>query len=361
MDSAGFCGPSRTRADQHASSYHRGSWSRNPAKLVAVMMPLKFPGVLCLAGFLLFRGAATAQDLKQVPPPSLLTAESQNVLDKLASLSALPKPDWRYHAGDMQHGESPSPDDASWQPATSPLPGEALWLRATIEVPRTLNGYDLTGSQISFRLLIDANGPVTQIVYFNGRRVALGTDLEPIVLFADAHPGEKVLVAVKLMHSEDQKRFRGSELSIQFAANRPNPEDFREQAVSASLLLPALGEGGNDNAQKLQSIIQKVSLTALNDSNQASFDDSLRQAQQGLMTLRPLLQQADIHLTGNAHIDAAWLWPWTETVEVVRQTFGTALQLMNEYPKYTYTQSAAAYDEWIEQNTRPSSARSSSG
>ena len=31
-----------------------------------------------------------------------------------------------------------------------------------------------------------------------------------------------------------------------------------------------------------------------------------------------LLQKADIHLTGNAHIDAAWLWPWTETVEVVR-------------------------------------------
>jgi alpha-mannosidase len=68
-----------------------------------------------------------------------------------------------------------------------------------------------------------------------------------------------------------------------------------------------------------------------------------------MMTLRPLLQKADIHLTGNAHIDAAWLWPWTETVEVVRQTFGTALQLMDEYPKYTYTQSAAAYDEWMEQ------------
>ena len=71
------------------------------------------------------------------------------------------------------------------------------------------------------------------------------------------------------------------------------------------------------------------------------------------MTLRPVLQQANIHLTGNAHIDAAWLWPWTETVEVVRQTFGTALQLMDEYPKYTYTQSAAAYDEWLEQKYPP--------
>jgi alpha-mannosidase len=249
----------------------------------------------------------------------------------------------------MEHGESPTLDDANWQMASSPLPGEALWLRTSIEVPKSLNGYDLTGTQISFRLHIDANGPVTQIVYFNGRRVAMGTDLEPILLFPDAHPGEKVLVAVKLLHSEDQKRLRGTELNIQFAANRPNPEDFREEAESASVLLPALGEGGNETAQKLQSYIQQVSVSALSAGNQTAFDDSLHQAQASMMSLRPILQKADIHLTGNAHIDAAWLWPWTETVEVVRQTFGTALQLMDEYPKYTYSQSAAAYDEWIEQ------------
>ena len=51
--------------------------------------------------------------------------------------------------------------------------------------------------------------------------------------------------------------------------------------------------------------------------------------------LKPLLTQATFHLTGNAHIDAAWLWPWTETVDVVKRTFGTALQLMYEYPDYT--------------------------
>ena len=312
------------------------------------MRSFKLAVVLCLSGLGCFPVGAAAQSVGEAHLPTLLTPESQAILDKLASLSSLPKPDWRYHTGDLQHGESLALDDTSWQPATSPLPGEALWLRARIEVPKDLNGYDLTGTQISFRLHIEANGPVTQIVYFNGRRVALGTDLEPIVLFPDAHPGDKVLVAVKLLHSEDEKRFRGSELNIQFAANRPNPEDFREEAVSASLLLPALGEGGSDRSQQLQSIIQKVSLTSLSASTQNVFDDSLRQAQQGLMTLRPILQKADIHLTGNAHIDAAWLWPWTETVEVVRQTFGTALQLMNEYPKYTYTQSAAAYDEWME-------------
>jgi alpha-mannosidase len=303
------------------------------------------PAVLCLTSLLIYQ--SSAQKLAEAPLPSLITPQSQQVLDTLESLSALPKPDWRYHLGDLAHGESPSLDDSSWQPATSPLPAEAIWLRATIEVPKTLHGYDLTGTQISFRMQIGANGPVTQIVYFNGRRVAMGTDLEPIVLFPDAHPGEKVLVAVKLLHSEDHKRLRGSQLKIQFAANRPNPQDFHDEVVSAGMLLPALG--ASDRAQQLQSIVQQVNVSALSASNQATFDDSLRQAQQALMALRPLLQKANIHLTGNAHIDAAWLWPWTETVEAARQTFGTALQLMDEYPKYTYTQSAAAYDEWIEQ------------
>ncbi len=34
-------------------------------------------------------------------------------------------------------------------------------------------------------------------------------------------------------------------------------------------------------------------------------------------------------------------------MDVVKRTFGTALQLMYEYPDYTYTQSAAAYNEWM--------------
>ncbi len=34
-------------------------------------------------------------------------------------------------------------------------------------------------------------------------------------------------------------------------------------------------------------------------------------------------------------------------MQVVHNTFSTALQLMNEYPPYTYTQSAAAYSEWM--------------
>ncbi len=50
------------------------------------MMSSKLPGVLCLAGLLFGSGAASAQNLQEKPLPSLLTPQSQGVLDKLASL-----------------------------------------------------------------------------------------------------------------------------------------------------------------------------------------------------------------------------------------------------------------------------------
>src|SRR5271168_3961304 len=80
---------------------------------------------------------------------------------------------------------------------------------------------------------------------------------------------------------------------------------------------------------------EAVDLSALKQANQTAFDPSLKNAQSALEQMRPLLQGTEIRLTGNSHIDAAWLWPWTETVDVVRHTFGTALQLMDEYPMYT--------------------------
>ena len=79
-----------------------------------------------------------------------------------------------------------------------------------------------------------------EILYFNGRRVALGDDLEPVVLFDNAKPGDKVTVAVKLLHTVDTKSIRGATLRIEFPENRPNPEDLRMEFLSAALLVPSL-------------------------------------------------------------------------------------------------------------------------
>jgi alpha-mannosidase len=89
-------------------------------------------------------------------------------------------------------------------------PNEAVWFRQTFRVvPETLNGYDLTGRGSGFSFTPEANGPMPEILYFNGRRVAMGDDLEPVVLFDQAKPGDKVTVAVKLLHTVDAKTLSG--------------------------------------------------------------------------------------------------------------------------------------------------------
>jgi len=278
-----------------------------------------------------------------------LSPTSQKVLGVLSKLSELPADDWRYHAGNVEHGEAVELDDSNWQivKAGAEATSDAVWYRRWIEVPKNLSGYDLTGTKIWLRFMAYANDPLPEVFYFNGRRVAMGEDLEPIVLFDAAKPGDKVLVAVKLLHTIDKKVFRGVRLQIDFDPHRPNPGDLRTEFLSDAVLIPSLSRSVDGDKATLEKAVAAVDLAALDKGDQSGFDASLERAESNLQPLRPVMRPASFHMTGNSHIDAAWLWPWSETVDVVKRTFGTALQLMNEYPDYTYTQSAAAYNNWM--------------
>ncbi len=138
--------------------------------------------------------AAHAQGQEEVAQiTKSLSGESQKVIERLSGLDNLPAEEWRYHAGDIAHGEAVDLDDAGWQTVKAPSEGstDAAWYRRWIEVPQSLNGYDLTGARIWFHFRASANGPMPEIIYFNGRRVALGDDLEPVVLFDQAKPAKK--------------------------------------------------------------------------------------------------------------------------------------------------------------------------
>jgi alpha-mannosidase len=315
-------------------------------------------------------GAPPVVPLPENPHPLQLSPAASGVLDALGEIDQLPAAEWRVHAGDMPHGEAVDLDDAAWPEVKAPYLGTTgtMWFRRTITVPANLHGYDLTGANVRFAFDIWAEGPVPVIVYFDGRRVAMGEAMEPISLFANAKPGDSIVVAVKALDSADAKHFAGAKLDIDYATGRPGlstdprpaPRTVRLEALSASYLVPAMLDGDPDRSAKLredqgvlEDALASVDIAAMHEGRQAAFDASLRAAQAKLEALRPLLAGAKMHLTGNSHIDAAWVWPWTETVDVVRRTFSTALQLMREYPDYTYSQSAAAYYEWMAEKYPP--------
>ena len=202
-----------------------------------------FASLVVIAGAAFFAGRAVAQSAVDAAKiAASLPANTHAVIDRLSSLRELPDAAWKMHSGDLAHGEGLNLDESEWKPiaVNSLAPKDAVWFRQTYRVPATLNGYDLTGARIWFQFHAYANGPMPQILYFNGRRVAMGDDLEPVVLVDQAKPGDTVTVAVKLLHTVDDKTFQGATLKIDFSESRPNPEDLREEFLSAALLVPAL-------------------------------------------------------------------------------------------------------------------------
>ena len=57
-----------------------------------------------------------------------------------------------------------------------------------------------------------------------------------------------------------------------------------------------------------------------------------------------------LHMIGNAHVDAVWLWTWPEADAVVNSTFRSALDRLNEDPQITMTTSSSQFYEWVADN-----------
>lgn len=67
-----------------------------------------------------------------------------------------------------------------------------------------------------------------------------------------------------------------------------------------------------------------------------------RQAEEMLGDLSALAKQYKMICVSHAHIDMNWMWGWPETVAITLDTFRTMLELMEEYPGFTFSQSQAS-------------------
>lgn len=57
-----------------------------------------------------------------------------------------------------------------------------------------------------------------------------------------------------------------------------------------------------------------------------------------------------VHMIGNAHIDPAWLWPWQDGFAEVKATFLSALDRLDQFPKFVFTCGGVLYYKWVEEN-----------
>ena len=273
------------------------------------------------------------------------------VLDRLEATGVLPISEWRFHT-DVAHPEDPALDDSSW---TTVKPGSswrgAAVLRAMVEVPAAVSGYDPRGARLKLDLDVSSWSSFMVTAFSNSAIVGrMDQDmLQPMTLTESAQPGQKFLIAIRIVTGDAEIDLRRARLVIEPAASRPDPGLLRMEILSAYPISSAYEEGRAARAETLDAAVHAIDIAALDHDDQAAFDKSLRVAQEKLETLRPWLQQFTIHATSNAHIDMAWLWPWTETVEIVRNTFRSVLDLMREYPDLTFSMGSAQTFEWMEE------------
>jgi alpha-mannosidase len=56
-----------------------------------------------------------------------------------------------------------------------------------------------------------------------------------------------------------------------------------------------------------------------------------------------------MHIIGHSHIDAAWLWPWSDSADLVLTTFRSALDRMNETLGFRYSHSSMVHYRWVQE------------
>jgi alpha-mannosidase len=285
-------------------------------------------------------------------------------LDRLQSLSRRPEAEWRFHS-DIPHPEDPALNDSDWgliKVKNVSGPGgqnenEEHWkgikvFRRWVEIPEKINGYATRGSKVSLDLRFGSPSTLLITVFSSGALLYRGNDddIQPVLLTVNAQPGQKFLVAARVVANDDaQAEFFHSELTIEPPATRPDPGLLRMEILSARPIIAAYEEGKAERQQQIDAAVKAVDFSSLEKGDQAGFDVSLKEAQARLEQLKPWLQQFSIRLVGNSHIDMAWLWPWTETVEVVRNTFQSVLDLMREYSDFKFTMSSARTYEWMQE------------
>jgi alpha-mannosidase len=304
--------------------------------------------ILFLLTALLIVPTATPQDA----PASKSADPYKPIVDRLQAITTLAESEWRVRS-DIPHPEDSNLNDTNWET----MKVEDQWasgvrvMHRWIEIPEKVDGYAVRGSSVKLDLFLTSPGRVLITVFSNGAMLFHGDDdqQQMIPLAENVQPGQRFLIAVRADAEEKETQLYRSRLIIEPPASRPDPGLIRDEILAAQLLIGSFEDGKSEGSAQLDAAVKAIDLSALDRGEQAAFDESLRKAQAKMQLLNPWLKRFTIRAVGNSHIDMAWLWPWTETVDVVRNTFRSALDLMREYPDFTFTMSSARAYAWMEE------------
>ena len=300
---------------------------------------------------------------------------AQSNVDKLVraldSLSLSSYNDWRVSpdlGGYTPQGDPTQPgfDDSKWETLqlNQSIYPDSCWIRKDIVLPEKILGKPVSGP-VRLIVAVDDYG----YMWVNGVSKGYFPWDGNFELTKDAKPGEKFTIAMRAINtggplrlitarleSEAVKPLRQEldNLTLSFRVGQKLLSFDTYQTNSRVKVDPGIDKSTMDRTEKerLENLLQKIAgdvdLNALSNGPQGKFDATVASIREQLRPIAAFAKRFTLYFDANAHIDAAWLWRYMETIEVCRNTFNSVFNMMTARPDFTYTQSAAAYYDWME-------------
>ncbi len=262
----------------------------------------------------------------------------RNLIEKQKELTSYrEKISWKLHQGEAHNASEPDFDDATWKQITLPVTVDArkgeFWLRTRVVVPKDISGIEISGSAVTMQSGIIMHKTE---VYVNSRKIlspAYWTELRGprIVLDERTEPENEHLVAVHIFpkyEPVDVPVFNVFYSNIEKVAFEI--DSFIQELRFAEILDKALTE----------KVIAEFDLKVFQE-NPSALIEEIEKARTKLSPLANKAKEFKVHLVAHAHIDINWLWPWTDTVNTIKNTFETMIKLLDRYPDFHFSQSQA--------------------
>ena len=262
--------------------------------------------------------------------------------------------EFKYKFGGEAGGEAVELDDSSWgtiYPGYSWQESNSkLWCRIHIDVPETIGGFSLVGRKMTLMLNVDNGGDV----FVNGDSLTSFTwGPHHFTIAESLKAGDRFVIALRAINGPGYGQIFQAE--IQFTGLLAFQKKLQEKFWGLKIAARIAREM-SDRPDYWLHQIEKVSEGVFNSrafikGDEAAFLAAFDKEYERLKPLRDEIKRKyRIFGAGYAHIDLAWLWPWMESVEVVRNTSASVLNIMERFPEFNYTMGQAHAYEWLETN-----------
>jgi alpha-mannosidase len=250
----------------------------------------------------------------------------------------------------------PSLSDTHWQPVEvgqdwGPAHGTS-WLKAPLQAPEPLQGLPLV-----LQLHWDTSGDdplllqLEATVFLDGRAIGAFDWWHPVLLLPEEACDGQLHTLMLQLYTAIPLRFGGLMLRGRYRIS------WRLYHLMQTLLEVCLilNEGDPARHALLTRLNTAYNLLDLREGWRGKrFNDSAQAAYEYLQThLADGLtggNRPQITVSGHAHLDVGWMWPYWRTRQKIAHTISNVLGLMERYPDFYYSQSQPQLLQWLKED-----------